>query len=344
MKDITFVNVSGFFYSGSSAMVDLLKEFRGCYESNAEIRFIRDPYGIIQMENTLINQWDWINSSAAISDFLEIMRKSARPKGLLQPMGFNLKRNINPDILKITRDYIDEITDYTYKMDFYHYKFKKSFIKYQLDRYRWAIEHLTKGKLRTANRNIETCYFSHPTQEQFNEATRRFFYNLFENHVSESEKSFIILDQAIPINNSQVIQRYFPKAKMIVVDRDPRDMYCDNIQYGEVLDDDYQTAEAARRYVVRAKAMRDCKLREDVLFVRFEDLIIHYDETRLKVLDFLGMDDKDHINKKQFLKPEVSIKNIGIWRNYYKKCKDALDFIKKELPELCYDSSVICKK
>ena len=100
MKDITFVDVSGFFTSGSSAMVDLLKEFRGFYESNAEIRFIKDPYGIVQMENALINQWEFINSSAAISDFLELCEKGCRNgKGLFSPAGFNLKKTISKDFM-----------------------------------------------------------------------------------------------------------------------------------------------------------------------------------------------------------------------------------------------------
>lgn len=342
MKDITFVDVSGFFTSGSSAMVDLLKEFRGAYESNAEIRFIRDPYGIIPMENTLVNQWDWINSSAAISDFLTIMRKSTRRKGLCLPMGFSLKKNISPDIMQITKDYIAELTDYTYHIDFYHYKFKKSFIKYQIDRYRWGIERLTRGKWKVANRNIEDCYFAHPTQERFNKATKSYFNKLFANHVKEGEKTFIILDQAIPSNNTQVIHRYFNKAKMIIIDRDPRDMFVDDILWGENLDRDQLSIDAAKKFIIRSKAMREgIVLDDDTIYVRFEDLIIDYDKTRLKILKFLGLDESDHIKKKECLKPEVSIKNIGIWRKFYGQCREAIDLIEKELPELCYDSDFL---
>ncbi len=341
MKDKCFVNVSGFFYSGSSAIVDMLKEFRGFYEPNAEIRFIRDPYGIIPMEQTLIHRWDWINASAAISDFLSFMKLCARPKGLFLPMGYGLKNTISPEILSITEDYINDLTYYTYKMDFYHYKSKKSFLKYQMDRYRWAIEHLTKGRIKTANRNIATCYFSRPSQEQFNTATQRFFDRLFEEQF-KGDVTHIILDQAIPVNNTQVIHRYFKNAKMIIIDRDPRDTFCDEIKNGERFDQDGRTIEAARKYVVRSKAMREgIELDDDIMQVRFEDLIINYDVTRLKVLNFLGLQESDHINKKSFLKPEVSIKNIGIWRKYYEECHEAIDYIEKELHGQCYDSSAL---
>lgn len=347
MSDITFVDVSGFFTSGSSAMVDLLKEFKGFYESNAEIRFIKDPYGIVEMENALVNNWEFINSSAAISDFLELCQKGCRNgKGLFAPAGFNLKKTISKDFIKITEDYISELTDYTYKVDFYHYKFKKPYLKYIIDRYRWAIEYLSKGKFKTANRNIATCFFAHPSQERFNKATQKYFNRLFESHFDEVKKpSFIILDQAVSPNNTQVIHRYFTKAKMIIIDRDPRDMYVDDIQWGENLDKNYQTKEAAERYIMRAKALRaGIQLDDDILYVRFEDLVVNYDETRMRILHFLGLEEEDHVLKKQFLKPEVSIKNVGIWRRFYNECHDAIDTIYAALPELCYDSSALYKE
>lgn len=345
MKNLTFVIVTGFSSSGSSAVIDLLKEFRGFYESNAEIRFIADPYGIADLETALVEKWDLINCSAAISDFLEVMRKSARPRGLMLPMGFGLKKTISPDFLKITQDYIDSLTDYTYKTDYYHYKFKKSFIKYQLDRYRWGVERLSKGKLKVRNRNIATCYFAHPSPEKFNEATKEYLDRLFEKQAKENNCSHIILDQAVSVNKTDQIHRYFNKAKMILVDRDPRDMYCDDVNWGDNMDEHYETKEAAERYVIRAKAQREnIKPDADVLNLKFEDVIINYDETCKRIIDFLGLPSDIHTVRGKFLKPEVSIKNIGIWRKFYPTCKDAIDVLEKELPELCYDSSVLYSK
>lgn len=342
MKDITFVNVSGFCSSGSSAVIDLLKEFKGFYVPDAEIRFLRDPYGISDLETALVTNWDLINSTAAISDFLEIMKKSARPKGLVLPMGFGLKKNVTADFITITENYINELTSFTYKTDYYHYKFKKSYIKYQLDRYRWALERLSKGRVKTINRNIETCYFAHPTQEQFITSTKAFFDKLFEEKATEQKCSHIVLDQAVSVNNPDVIYRYFTKAKLIIVDRDPRDMYCDDVNWGDNMDEHYDTKEAAERYVIRAKAQREnIKPDADVLYLRFEDVIINYDETRKRICDFLGIDINDHIAKGKYLKTEVSIKNIGIWRKFYPTCKEAIDVLEAQLADLCYDSSAL---
>lgn len=339
MKKCCFVNVSGFFFSGSSAMVDLLKEFEDFYESNAEIRFIKDPYGVAQLEDALINRWELINSSAAISDFLTMCEKGCRNgKGLFSPAGFNLKKTISNDFMQITHDYIDELTDYYYKQDYYHYKFKKSYLKYVIDRYRWAIEYLSKGRLRTANRNIAQCYFSHPSQERFNKATKRYFDRLFEEHAQEDKKTYIILDQAVSPNNTQVIHRYFNESKMIIIDRDPRDMYCDEILWGEKFDSNYRTKEAALNYVKRQRALRDSTVFDsDIIKVRFEDLVLDYDTTVKKVLDFLGLDERVHINPKKYLKPEKSAKNIGIWKKYMDDCGDAIEVIANELPDMLYE-------
>lgn len=338
MKDITFINVSGFFFSGSSAMVDLLKEFDAFYESNAEIRFIKDPYGIVQLEDALIKNWELINSSAAISDFLEMCNKGCRNgKGLFSPAGFNLKKTISKDFMKITHNYINELTDYYYKQDYYHYKFKKSYIKFVIDRYRWAIEYLSKGRLRTANRNIAQCYFSHPDQERFNRATQNYFYQLFEQHAKDKGRTYIILDQAVSPNNTQVIHRYFSDSKMIIIDRDPRDMYCDEILWGEKFDSNYRTKEAAMNYVKRQKALRDnIVLDSDIIKVRFEDLILDYENTVSQVLNFLNLDKTVHSCPKKFLKPEKSARNIGIWKNYLDDCGEAIEVIAEELPDLLY--------
>jgi len=337
MKDICFVMVSGFFGSGSSAAVDLLKEYKGAYECLAEIRTIKDPYGIRQMEQALTDNWELINSAAAIRDFLWLSKICARPGRFpLAPAGLGYSKTISKDYMKITRRYVDKLTDFTYKSDFYYQKFKKSYPRYVVDRCRWAVEYLTKGKIKLANRKMKPSHFAYPSHEKFNQATREYFRELFEEHAKDGEKTYIILDQAVSPNDTQVIHRYFDKAKMIVVDRDPRDMYIDDMLWGENLDPDAHTAAAGKRYVLRHKALRNSMVLDaDVMYIRFEDLILDYENTVHRIETFLGFDSAAHIEKNAFLKPEKSAKNIGIWKKYYDQYKDALDAIAEALPEYC---------
>lgn len=343
MGDITFLLVSGFYSSGSSAAVDLLKEFRGTHECKAEIRTIKDPYGICQMEDALVNHWELINSSAAINDFLRLSRICSRSGGGRNPFaraGLNYEKTIRPDFMKITHEYIGKLTKFEYRSDFYYSKFKKSYPRYVIDRCRMGLEQATKGKLRVANRkNLLPSYFAKPTQEEFNVATQEYFEKLYEDKVAGIDRPFVVMDQAVSPNNTQVIHRYFKKAKMIIVDRDPRDMYVDDmVNWGENLDDDCNSAEAGMRFAMRQRALRDnIKPDPDILYIRFEDLILNYEEMTDRLLAFLNLTGDDHLEKFRYLKPERSAKNIGIWKKYYTEYKDALDVITRELPDLCYE-------
>lgn len=339
MSNTTFVNVAGFFGSGSSAVVDLLKEFKDFYECDAEIRFVKDPYGISQLENALVNQWELVNSAAAIADFRELCRKGCRPGGKnpFAKAGLAYKKRISPNFMEIVDQYIDKLTDYQYQGDFYHFKFKKPYFRYASDRIRFAIEFYSKGKYRTANRNMRPLCFSHPTQEQFNGATQWFFSELFKQYNKGAEHSYILLDQAVSPNNPSVIHRYFKDSKMIIVDRDPRDTFINEYRWICYLDNDYNTVEGGHRYSLRQKALRSGLVEDkDILYIRFEDLIINYEESKKNIANFLGIPLENHIYPKKFLKPEVSIKNIGLWKSYYNEFKNLIDTIEKELPDLCY--------
>lgn len=339
MSNITFINVAGFFGSGSSAVVDLLKEFKDFYECDAEIRFVKDPGGISQMENALVNQWELVNSAAAIADFRDLCKMGCRPGGKnpFAKAGLAYSKRITPDFMDIVDQYIDKLSIYKYQGDFYHFKFKKPFIQYAVDRMRYAIELYSKGKFKTANRNMRPLCFSHPTQEEFNEATQCFFEELFRKYNKDAEHSYILLDQAVSPNNSSVIHRYFKDSKMIIVDRDPRDTFINEYRWVCYLDNDYNTEEGGHRYALRQRALRSGLIEDnDILYIRFEDLIINYEESKKKIADFLGIPLENHIYPKRFLKPEISKKNIGLWKSYYIDFKNLIDTIEKELPDLCY--------
>lgn len=340
MNEKMFINVSGFITSGSSAVVDLLKEFDGTYECEAEIRIIRDPYGICDLESAVVENWQLINSTAAVFDFLEMCKKCSRTGGGKIPwarFGLSYNKTISKDFMEITKKYVDELTSYTYLADFYHIKSKKRYYKYVIDRCRAGLDKVTDGKIKPSKKNIPKCYFIKPTQEQFNIATQNYFEELYSEQFKIGK--YIILDQAVSPNNPTVIHRYFKNAKMIVVDRDPRDMFIDDIfNWGERFFDDMHTKESGYKYALRQKALRGNRIDDpDILYVRFEDVILKYEETTKKIMDFLGFSEKDHVRKREFLQVERSSKNVGIWKAKYEEYKEAIDAIVAEVPELCYN-------
>lgn len=190
-------------------------------------------------------------------------------------------------------------------------------------------------KNKTANRHIEDCYMCRPTQQKFNEAVTSYIEKIFSQQI-ESGFTYILLDQAISPNNTQVIHRYFKKAKMIIVTRDPRDMYVDDVRWGENLEKDLNSEEAGLRYALKQKALREgIVIDKDILTISFENLCLEYDNSVKKIEDLIGLTSKNHVTPKKYFKPEVSSKNVGIWKNEYEKYRKAIDKIYEIIPQYC---------
>ena len=336
-----YICVSGYSASGSSAVVDLLKEFDNVFECSAEIRIIQDPYGIRQLERALTDDWNEISSSAAINDFLWLCKKCAKKgggKNPFAPCGLSYSRKICSGFYSLSLRFIEKISDYKYKSDYYCQKFKKNYFRYVFDRIRLGLELKSKRKLRIANRRTGLCYFSHPTHDFFENAVREYFDSIFSSAFDKGA-NYIVLDQAISVNDPDAVSRYFNNGKLIIVDRDPRDMFIDDIvNWGNVFEN-LSSKEAGERFVIRHKAMRSSiSNSKNILYIKFEDLVLKYDETVLAVLEFLEMDNHAHVKKGAFFKPQVSKNNIGIWRKYYNEFKDAIDYITKELQSYCFEA------
>lgn len=340
MGSLDFIAVSGFFSSGSSAVVDLIKEYSNTFECTAEIRIIKDPYGLTQLEHSIVDNWELLNSAASINDYLWLCkicsRNNANP---FSPVGLSYSKKISKDFMDFTYDFIDSISQYKYKSDFFYQKFKKNYFSYVLDRWRMGVEFYSKGTLRIANRKMKDSYFAHPTKEQFEDAAKDYLERVFGSSVGDSANRHIILDQAVSTNDSDAIHRYFRKCKMIIVDRDPRDMYIEDSEiWRENLDSDVTSKDAGTKYVLRHQALRENIPVDDpdVLSIRFESLVLDYENTKRIIEEFLGFQSSDHLNPYSFLKPQSSSKNVGIWKKYYNKYRDALDEIYAKLPSYCF--------
>lgn len=73
----------------------------------------------------------------------------------------------------------------------------------------------------------------------------------------------------------------------------------------------------------------------NVLRIRYEDIVLKYDDTLNEIYNFLGEEPSVHIDKKLFFNPENSKKNIGLWKkvNRYKE----IQVIEKKLSDFLYN-------
>ncbi len=156
------------------------------------------------------------------------------------------------------------------------------------------------------------------TEEEFLEHTQDFVLTLVNECLNKYKKSCFAFDEGGASMNPAKVLRYLPKGtgKIVTVVRDPRDIYSQILKEKFVfapsdIDDiiKYQIAIHKRWMSQKAKAPK-----EQLMEVKFEDLVLKYDETVSKVFTFLNIDSKAHVKKKSIFKPEISKNNVGLWR------------------------------
>jgi hypothetical protein len=326
MNNLNYVAVSGYGWSGSGAVVDLLREFKDYKSLDVEFRLLKDPYGIVDLESFLVNNWDILRSDVAIRDFLWFTSILDKSGSRFSRIGENLSTRLYVDFKSETIKYIDNLTSLKYigYSMIYNYNIPSVILFIRKVLRKLAVISINK-----------IMYLSKPTQEKFEFETRQYIERIFKNFFIKNNIKTLVLDQAIPISNINATMKYFKNIKLIIVDRDPRDIYVDLIINKALVGADNNIEERPKRFVEYYNLQRSSiDLNDNILQIRFEDLVINYNKTVNVIKSFLG-EDIFHINKYKYLKPEKSLKNICLWKSF--KNQDEIDYIYSKLKYQCYD-------
>lgn len=156
--------------------------------------------------------------------------------------------------------------------------------------------------------------------------------------------SFNLFDQPLFLNcHKELWPRVYDPFKLLIVYRDPRDQIAQLIK-SNLLFFDIETPtrglveiygnsrEGAIRYEIdtlKARYSNAIKLqeligKEKVKFVKFESLVLDYSNEKKNIEVFLGLDSCKHSKKQQNFIPDNSSKNIGIYKDYLSKEELAL--------------------
>ena len=151
---------------------------------------------------------------------------------------------------------------------------------------------------------------------------------------SIESNEFLVLDQFISDAGCDfdLYKRYLGEHKQIAVYRDPRDVYTTGVNL-HLNWMPQSCADFVKFYEYHVKKYVS-SYSEDYLLIRFENLVLNYDETVQRVIDFLGLTKTNHMMSHKFFNPNVSIKNIGLYKSYPNQ--EAIKYIEKELAEYCY--------
>lgn len=328
MKKITCV---GYHDTGSGVIDDLLREFDNIASGGygLEARFLQDPDGVSDLEFNLIQNPHRLNSGYSLKRYLIYIKKNNHTYKLL--FGNKWK--------KLALEYVTDLADFSYQgywsgdlwiinpIKLYCYYFKRGLNKLKPRKWRTPIQHNYFPELET--------FHVHLTKEEFLSKTICYT-NKICKLLNPNNLEYVVLDQAVsPVNVSRYI-RYFDNLKVIVVNRDPRDIYIESVSRNERVlpKDPYQFCKVYRDTRQSVDGIHNC---EYAMYINFEDMIYHYDDMVKKICDFLEIDNKHHINPKEKFNPDISIKNTRLWEKF-PEYSEAMKIIEKELEDYLYFS------
>jgi len=173
----------------------------------------------------------------------------------------------------------------------------------------------------------------------------RFFLSVCDSFVRDNPDKTPVFDQMINPNKlfsepgEPVLAKLLSSAAIIVVSRDVRDQYCDMIRKGKKEYHLMDPKERVNRYITEYKKRYSDmqkklkELPENILHVQFEDLIFNYNNKKKEIEKFLGI--KSHIKPRQYFDPEKAAKNTCIFRHHDEL--DEIKLIERNMEKWLYD-------
>lgn len=328
---------TGYMGSGSSAVTDLISEFKDCQNENKSYEYVllHCPNGLFDLEDKLLIGNNAIRSDEAIRSFELQMNKLYNKK--FWWVG-NYEKIIGPNFKNITNKFISNIEQF----NFYGYWYMheevdtKMFFKLLL---RKPLKILTfnKVKFNKILKYKDGMRISFIKPSDFYKSSHEYIYSVVE-EIGKGKDNIIIDQFLLPFNLHRVDNYFDDKLKVIAVERDPRDVFILNKYIWQEKQICVPMPLDVHEFCKFYKNMRESELPTDsnkVYRVKFEDLIYNYDEELEKITKFLGFTKKDHINKKTRFNPDISIKNTQLFRK--EEYREETKIIEKELKKYLYD-------
>ena len=332
MQIITCV---GYYRTGSSAFTDLLSEFSNCGSvGNYEFRFIHDPDGIRDLEYNLIENNNRQNTSNAIKRYI---RRAKILNGGIVRKGYS--RYLGGAFMRYTMQYIENITELKSEVWWHFDQQDRGAIFNFLD---LLISNIGRVLIPTSRWSLlklmhEKSYYSAIDKDTFYNYTRKYIHDVI-GALNKEKYDHIVIDQFLPPSNVNQYLYYFDEnVKVIIVERDPRDIFIlekDKYKWGNIPCKD--VADFCKWYKL-TRRHRDFEMwdTDRVFFIYFEDLVYKYEETKSKLSNFVGMSLDDHLLPKTKFIPDISIGGTNL-KLKYPQYAEEIAVIEQELERYLY--------
>ena len=339
MIEKKIVTCTGYGSTGSSVITDLLKEFDNVNSlGDFEFTFLSTVNGVRDLEYGLFELNNRSNVDIYIKRFMKEMNH-------LSHYGINhYEKWFNGNFEKLSLEFIHSIIDVEWNgYNMMDIRDESIFVKIMY--YSERIYQKKILRLRDTSANFYTKvmkkkrYYACPTsREAFYDKVKIYTEKLANEIKCSNNEEYIVFDQLVPATDIENYLKYVQDLKVIVIDRDPRDLYLlEKHQYKEM----FIPYQDVKTFVTWYRMVRECKANEEhshILRLQFEDFIYNYDKAIEDVMQFLDLKEENWKSKKEYFNPKVSIKNTAKMQDYTsKEDRDEVAYIEKELKQYCYD-------
>lgn len=308
---------TGYMGSGSSAVTDLVAEFKDCQNEHKSYEYVllHCPNGLFDLEDKLLLGNNALRSDEALRTFKKQMKKLYDKK--FWWVG-NYKDIIGPGFMEKTNTFIAGLEEYRYNGYWYMHEELNTSMFWKL-LFRKPFKMLTFNKIHFKKilKYDDGMKVSFINKENFYKYAHDYIYSIID--LLSHGKDNVILDQFLLPFNLYRVDRYFDdRLRVIVVERDPRDIFILNKYIWQEKQIGVPFPLDVDLFCDFYKAMRESEIKTDsnkILRIRFEDLIYNYDTEVKKIMKFLNYKASDHIYKKKRFNPALSIKNTQLFNN-----------------------------
>jgi hypothetical protein len=341
------IDISGFGHSGKSSLFDYLRQYDEVFSFpvNVEFELLRLPDGLIDLHCALDYSWSPIRSNLRLKKFRELVYKLGinttlfRPTSLFIGNGNNYNSYFNNEFVKISERFIDELVLLEFKTYWPYEDFEKS-----------GFRLFSNKVLRRFFPDIDMHDVKLTSILDFEKKVNRYIQDLFD-VVCLDNHSHVMLTNALEPYNPSIGLDLLGDGFSIIVDRDPRDVFCSlidlNQQFVPSFDKSRKSLWIKRKmvafdnvdlFILKYRLFRNnISILDDsrVLRVNFESFILDHDRVAMQIKDFVGIPQAVFKESKYFSTTD-SVKNIGL----YKKYENLPELVKisRELSEYCFNS------
>jgi hypothetical protein len=310
------VDLSGYMFSGKTAVGDILREIEGFLLPHylEEFDLLRMPGGLIDLKHAVLD-WSPIRTRAAVIRFDKLISKVALSPKFPQKLytnGFGYAKRY-PNILALKDLFLSEIKKIEWITP-------------------WPYDDIDDSYLETFRRKLALKFgikknrdYFLVDKDKFIPAAQKFVHALLAESFSNNHDNTSIyvtqnaLEPFSPQNNVILLG---DNALSITVSRDPRDIYAtaisrqpgfnDNVEMYKRISGAHDVDVFINRYKLYLKNIQHSHAK--VLRIEFKELILNYDFELDRIYTFLNINPDKHNNKFKYFDPKLSINNLDIWR------------------------------